>query len=655
MRKSLRKRFGGRVVEVARRNTPAVIEEMERRVLLSGTPVAANAYADISSATGTEVSLDLFQYSALAPNGDIVLAYEEASIVGHPNDIIVAAFKEDGSSGFALDMSFGDYNNDSSHVASPGFAIVDVAALLPALEISGDQTPLGIAIDPNGNVNVLWTAQGAGWNGVFQLSANGAAVNGSGALPEHEVHFAQAGGIAVNPVANANGTYDAFVAGANEDPGGSLDGNATVWGFQEGALDTSLGGGTGILYSTGSTGFFTAIAANGNGIYVGQKNSGSSMTIDEIALTGSLTVSATVNVNAPSGDQWSPDSLFGLGLAGDGDVIFGGALNQTSSFGYAVVRLTSSLGSTTWGPNGNGQIFIANASPQEMAVNSNGDVLVNDSPDDTLVTETATWISGITGAQESLEYPYTSTGSASLLSATIPVFDSSGDAILAAGYSPSSGVGDETLARYDTSPDAPQLESAASVQDNLNGNSYGINMAVNVGFDQIPGVEDRNTQPIYEALDFSGPIALASDFLVSLKDISGSSDGSVSNSTMAHAQIDSSNPDQLDIPVSGWTNGQTMVITVQGVENSGSTIEGTYTLKVGFLLGDVFDAHADDTVGTSSEGVVSGDSFSAFIGNLGSATTLTNFESDLDGDGAIGGSDFSILVGNLGKSLNYDG
>ncbi|MGD0461707.1 MAG: LEPR-XLL domain-containing protein [Tepidisphaeraceae bacterium] len=690
MRKSLRRWFGSRLVNASRRTVPVAIEGMERRVLLSGSPLAPNWYGEFSVPNGTQPT-DNYQVSALAPNGDVIVAFEANTAdfpVTRTTDLIVAAFKSNGAGGLELDQNFGGFNDDATVclTAGSGYSIINPGTLSPVS--SGVVTPLGIAIDPGGNINLIWDTPSTYTGAECQLNANGTTLNGSDTLQENAD---EAYGIAVDPVANSGGTYEAYVAGTiTANPNNPLADNISsplgqpaVWAFNNGVLDSRYGGSgnPGLLYSlspSGWDGAFTSVAANSNGIYLTayvDQVSGISVSVYEIEPNGALNTSGfgtggSAPITAPEGSAWQwgrqsapflTSPLLGIGLDSNGDVIIGGDMALGTNIGCALTRLTSTGATTTWGPNGNGQLWVTDAIPTSMAVNANGDILLNDSPQDTyeggMGTATGTWISGSTGAQEALFYPYLYSvqPSNNPLPALATAFDSAGDPVLAAGYSPSSGIGTETLAIYGSSPDAPQLVSAASVQKNLNLNYYAIPLPLNVGFDRIPGVEDRTGQPIYEALDFGGPIALASNFSVSLKDISGNPDGTVGNSLMSGAQIDPSNPDQLDIPVSGWINGDTMVISVQGVENSGSAVTGIYTLKVGFLVGDVFDATFDVTGSGPPQGDVSGGSFTDFIINLGYATNSTNFESDLDGVDVIGATDFTTLVTNLGKSLNYDG
>jgi hypothetical protein len=192
-----------------------------------------------------------------------------------------------------------------------------------------------------------------------------------------------------------------------------------------------------------------------------------------------------------------------------------------------------------------------------------------------------------------------------------------------------------------TSP--PTLLSASSdqvVPDRIHLGSYNtfaINLPLNVPPHVLPGIEDRTDSagnPIYIALVFDSSIDAANFSVNPLVDTSGVSDG-----TASAPAVDGSNPNQLDVPVTGWVNAQTMVMTVSYSGAGGPT---SYTVKIGFLLGDVLGL-----------GRVNGSDQGNFGINFGFIDNSSNFRCDFNGDGVINGSDFAIFANGFKASLVY--
>ncbi len=253
----------------------------------------------------------------------------------------------------------------------------------------------------------------------------------------------------------------------------------------------------------------------------------------------------------------------------------------------------------------------------------------------------AQWVSGNTGQFETLDQTYTnSDGPYNLPS---PVFITSGSGsgglMIADLDTPvNADVNDIALGYYgpNSGPNPLQLVSAASVQANADGSNYAIPINLNVGVGQLSIECREDNARLYLALDFASPISASQNLTFSLTDTLGATDG-----TVASYSRDPSNPDQLDIYLSGVTNGQTLILTVIGVQGQASSISGDYGLELGFLLGDV-----------DGDGAVTGNDFTTFIGNFGKETTATDYLCDFEGDGAIDGNDFTDLITDLGRSLN---
>jgi hypothetical protein len=147
-------------------------EAIEARILLSGTfvpPIWAAELAGPPAPPGesvggpTVVTVD-------PENGDTLVAF---SAHGADGDLVVAAFKSDGSGGLALDTTFGDQSNDPDISATPGYEVADMNLLFgvdaaDAYSDSGAQIgPIatGISVEysggtGSGNIDVLFGLSG---------------------------------------------------------------------------------------------------------------------------------------------------------------------------------------------------------------------------------------------------------------------------------------------------------------------------------------------------------------------------------------------------------------------------------------------------------------------------------------------------------------
>lgn len=103
----------GRIIAKIRSATAIAIEEMERRVLLSASPVPAIWSGLFTAPLGAQYYAGT-QVAATDPqNGDLIVAYEgDASSNPDDADMIVSAYKPNESGGWQLDTTFGGQNDD---------------------------------------------------------------------------------------------------------------------------------------------------------------------------------------------------------------------------------------------------------------------------------------------------------------------------------------------------------------------------------------------------------------------------------------------------------------------------------------------------------------------------------------------------------------
>lgn len=173
-----------------------VVEEMEQRVMLSSAAVPGTWSGLFTSPPGTQYYAETEVAAADPKNGDLIVAFEgDASQNAYDADMIVSAYKPNGSGGWELDTSFGGQNDDPSvGSGTPGYEIIDFNQLLgidsadaatgDSLSLNAD--PTGIAVEyangnGSGNVDILFqTGPDAGWRtfGIVQFS--GPAGEGSG-------------------------------------------------------------------------------------------------------------------------------------------------------------------------------------------------------------------------------------------------------------------------------------------------------------------------------------------------------------------------------------------------------------------------------------------------------------------------------------------
>ncbi len=401
-----------------------------------------------------------------------------------------------------------------------------------------------------------------------------------------------------------------------------------------------------------------AVTSDGSGLLSGF-NSGEPFQLDNFAPAGSN----SVNIAA----------IFGLAVYG-GNVIIADPVSWTDALGsYTGVGLTEINAATAaladFGPNNDGQLFVPSPPSESVATwagqfVSNGQIPVNglmavnpNNGDIALVYATgnplngqpwngfepegpmvAQWVNGSTGQFETLDQTYTNSDNPNFVPSATFVSNGGDSGGLMDADIDDSQV-DLSLGYYGptSGPDTPLTLLSADSVKSQGGVDYGINLALNVPNGTLPSVEDRINGPTEITMDFQSPITLGPNFAISLTDTLSASDGAVSSYA-----VDGSNPDQLDIYLSGAINEQTLIVAVDSVEDTETGVSGDYSVKVGVLLGDV-----------AGLGVVSSGDFGFLAVNYGTQANSTDFTCDINCDGVIDSADFGILAAAWGTSLNY--
>jgi hypothetical protein len=665
-------------------------------VLLSSSILPNWAAQEAGPVNSEVVSNPVSTYNA--SSGDLIAAFAVQSTAGgDETDIVVSAYKPDGSGGLELDTSFGDYNNDGistiggGTVGHPGgesgFSIVNVAALINGDPSQVDHfgiSPLGIVVDSSGQIDVFFGSfyTGPGGIGLLQLEASGTpnssfgnwlgldSGNGQGGNGAEEITIIGTDANPETPFSNAVAidplNEDILVAGHSDYfAGGGNFGEIFAFnssGSSAGSFDSSFGntlatqvGQFQINNPDDSAANFSRVTADSSGnIFATDSWTGTTPGVGVVKILsdgsavassfGSTGWSEITSIPGASGAGTLSDP-FGIGLTSDGHIIVGGSANN----GYFLSTLDSSGNPVTTAdvgqqyiggyPSGSGPL-----PPTQMAVNPDGDVVVNANP---AFVDSGTWFSG-TSNSEALYDPYAPDSTIGNISAA--VFYDGGVVLVGSDTPPTgdtnAGTPGLTLAVYGNTPLAPSLTTSAQsifTHGTTPGIAYGIPLNVDVLHDQPVAsgfgvsIEGRSTEgtrnPETIQFTFAGPISEGPDFIVPPPaNALGGTDG-----TFVSASVSG---DVLDVVVDNVNNKQTMIVTVNGVMNTSTGVEGSYHIDVGVLWGD-----------TDGDGVVGGSDFTSVITNLGKAVTLSNFRDDFGCDGAIDGTDFTLLVGDLGKSF----
>ncbi len=169
---------------------------------------------------------------------------------------------------------------------------------------------------------------------------------------------------------------------------------------------------------------------------------------------------------------------------------------------------------------------------------------------------------------------------------------------------------------------APALLSAESVKAQGSAGTFGINLPLT----GRPGIEDRIGGPTQLVLTFQNPIALGSNFSVSLN-----------SGTLGTATVSG---DTLTINLSGAMDGQTLVVGINNVQDAATGAVGSYSLDVGVLYGDV-----------DGDGVVNSNDINIIRADSGQNVNSTDFQADLDCDGVINSNDINIARSLSGDTL----
>jgi hypothetical protein len=124
-----------------------VLEVIESRILLSGTftpPVWAGEFSGPPATSGGLINGPVV--TTVDPvNGNMLVAFNTYAADG---DLVVAAFKSDGSGGLELDTSFGGQSNDGDISPTSGYEVIDMDELF-GVDVADAYTGSGMYIDPS--------------------------------------------------------------------------------------------------------------------------------------------------------------------------------------------------------------------------------------------------------------------------------------------------------------------------------------------------------------------------------------------------------------------------------------------------------------------------------------------------------------------------
>jgi hypothetical protein len=649
----------------------------------SGAPTLVTAY---DAKYGDElVAAQVFNHGP--PLGYIVVGAFNPADDGTPD----TNFANSGGQGGTVISTEGD-----DELATPvaGYSIVDASGYGPQgwsenPDAFAGAQPLGIWVDQNGNIDIAVelatvyegpTVPTYAGIGVLELNSTGTSMNYFEGLESPSWAGTGTDSYQGCCAAYDPATNDILIGGY--DASGNAQSNS-IWAFHEesGLVDSNFGSGG--EFETDSHpsppyGFFdefTALTVDSDAsdstygdIYAGDDYNGApqvtAITPDGTGLLASFNSGSPFQLTtfAPAGtNSVTIDSVFGLTVY-NGNVISANPVSWTDPSdnwftGVGLTEVNAATGAgTNFGPNNDGQLFVrapegisvasgAFSYSATMALNQdNGDVAITyvwgESP--AWGTQVAQWVNGATWQYENLDQTYTN----------VNVPDDTPSAAFVTGGPDSGGllVADIDQDTFDLAlgyygpalqPNPPQLVSAESIQNNANGNSYAINVNLNVGPGQLPTVEGRqDNSRLYLALDFESAISIpATGLTFSLTDTLGATDGSVGSSSYF---IDPSNSDQLDVYLSNVLNRETLVFTVDGVQDQATGVTGDFTLKLGFMLGD-----------TNGDGIVNAQDLAAVDSNFNQATNSDNYLCDFNGGGVINSPDFADLIINYNQGLTY--
>jgi hypothetical protein len=109
---------------------------------------------------------------------------------------------------------------------------------------------------------------------------------------------------------------------------------------------------------------------------------------------------------------------------------------------------------------------------------------------------------------------------------------------------------------------------------------------------------------------------------------------------VSNSYIDSSNPRQYVVQLSGVTNAQTITVTLTNVTDTSSATSASLSATMAVLLGD-----------TSANGVVNATDVSQIKAHSGQQVSAATFRLDVTGEGAINASDISLVKTQSGAVL----
>ncbi len=168
----------------------------------------------------------------------------------------------------------------------------------------------------------------------------------------------------------------------------------------------------------------------------------------------------------------------------------------------------------------------------------------------------------------------------------------------------------------------PTLVSAVSSKTQGSAGAFALTLPISGS----PGIEDRTGGPTQLVLTFASPIVEGASFGDAL------TSGSISSTAVSGST--------LTVNLSGATNGQTLVLTLNDLRDAATNASGNYTFEVGVLLGDI-----------NGDGVVNSTDITIAKLDSGETVNANNFTADINGDGVINSTDITLAKLSSGDSL----
>jgi hypothetical protein len=130
-------------------------------------------------------------------------------------------------------------------------------------------------------------------------------------------------------------------------------------------------------------------------------------------------------------------------------------------------------------------------------------------------------------------------------------------------------------------------------------------------------------------------------FVNPIASVAGASVSGTATIDNAHTGINTSNPHEYVVSLTGVSNAQHVTVTLTNLSDTAGNTMGSLAATLGVLIGDV-----------NGDGVVDGNDVAAVQAKTRQNPDSTNFKMDVDTTGVIDGNDVSTVQGHTRTSLN---